>query len=100
MTAADDPLVEELRAAIDAVAEERVVGLVTEARGLAEARVRARLTTALEAAMLDRAGRAMRPDPPPPARSTPSPKERPASAPQTRAEEEDGFYVYGVAAAD
>ena len=120
---------EKLRDAIDALSEDRVPGLVTEAQAEAEARVRARLTAAFEAAMLDRAGRELRPDvaapapPPPQAPAEPDPapppqaraEPDPATPPQAPAEpdpaprrrstpqpspDETGYYVYGVAWAE
>ena len=100
---ADDRLIEALRDAIDAVAEERAAGLVSEARTEAEGRVRARLTAAFEAAMLDEAGRVLRPGAPTPQPPRPSaaPKAEPRRAsPPEPSPDALGYYVYGVAWAE
>jgi hypothetical protein len=100
-----DRLIEELRDAIEAVAEERAPGLVNDARAEAESRVRARLTAAFEAALLDRARDTFRPDAatqaPTRRRTAPAPsKQTPRRAAQpSRKGEELGYYVYGVARA-
>jgi hypothetical protein len=91
-----------LRDAIEAVAGERAPGVVAEARAEAESRVRARLTAAFEASMLDRATDVLRAGAPSP---TPRPaRERPSASPKQRQPEpgrgELGYYVYGVARAD
>jgi hypothetical protein len=99
---ADDHLIEAMREAIDAFAEERAAGLVSEARAEAEARVRARLSAAFEAAMLEEAGRALRPDAPSPASPEPNPERKRELRPMSPAEsspDELGYYVYGVASA-
>jgi hypothetical protein len=93
-------MVEALRDAIDAVAEERAAGLVSDARAEAEMRVRARLTAAFEAALLDRAGQELRSDipvrrPQPP--QPPAEPKRTAPSPPERGPDELGYYVYGVA---
>jgi hypothetical protein len=104
---AEDRPIEELRDAIEAIAEERAAGLVGEARAEAEARVRARLTAAFEAALLDRAGKELHPGPagrtsprqtaPAPPEPRPVPRKPPAPEP---APDEPGYYVYGVARAE
>jgi hypothetical protein len=123
---ADDRLVEELREAIDAVAERRVPGLIDEARAEAEVRARARLAAAFEAALLDRASRELHDEVPPrtvqPRRAEPEPAEpepptaepaiaepvatepvatEPATSPPSPEPRSDelGYYVYGVARA-
>src|SRR4051794_1850829 len=112
---ADERLVEELRDAIDAVAERRTPDLIDEARAEAEVRVRARLAAAFEAALLDRASRELGtsdagPRTAEPRRSSADPSESErvetaaqpdlaASPPPGQPSDELGFYVYGVARA-
>jgi hypothetical protein len=98
---------EALREAIAVLAEERAGALVNEARAEAEARVRARLSAAFEAAMLEEAARVVNPDRPAPAsrRPTREPAAEPESEPQSPPPEEAvadefGYYVYGVASAE
>lgn len=97
---ADDRLIEALRDAIDEVAEDRAVDLVNEARAEAEARVRARLSAAFEAAMLEEAGRVLRPEAPtpPPLQPSAAPNlESRVESPPESSPDELGYYVYGVA---
>jgi Gas vesicle synthesis protein GvpL/GvpF len=98
-----DRAVDALREAIEAVAGERAPGLVAEARAEAESRVRASLTAAFEAALLQRAGGALRPGATPAARRrrderTPAP--RAPRPPERSSRDELGYYVYGVARAE
>jgi hypothetical protein len=90
-----------LRQAIEAMAAERAPGLVAEARAEAESKVRARLSAAFEASMLERAADALG------ARGHAAPAAKreatktPAAKGSRRPEKEElGYYVYGVAWAD
>jgi hypothetical protein len=95
---ADDQGLEELRAAINEVAGERVSGLIGEAQAEAEVRVRARLAATFEAALLEQARRELRPD------AAKAPERREPQPPQPVETEsrpdELGYYVYGVGRAD
>ena len=112
MPRSDDPF-DRLRDAIDAVAGADAADLLAEARIEARARVRASLTDALAASMLDRLheqlpGRDARPGPPPapqpaPIREmqpAPVPEMAPAPTPETRPAAppsgQPAWYVYGV----
>ena len=108
---AEDRAIERIHDALDAAAADRAPGLVRDAWTEAESRVRPRLIAAFEAALIDRAGKVLRPEAPaapppsvreadPPAPLEPKPPAPRETAESTREPGELGYYVYGVALAD